>query len=76
MEANIELLTDKMLLSINMCIGQLCKLREEVMAIKNVTKLQAMAGVSTPAPGDGLTEAKILKLTAHRAKVEAKRHAK
>jgi hypothetical protein len=76
----VELLADKMMLNIDVCVRQLMILREEVEAIRNLcAKLrdnQIQAGVSTPALSNGLSDAKIVKLINHRAKVEAKRHAK
>lgn len=72
----IQLVADQMLLNIDMTLGQLMTIRNEVERIKNnCSKLQSIqADVSTPALSNGIQDAVIAKVLNNRARTLAKKH--
>ena len=69
-------LADQVLLNIDTSMGQLMHLRKVIENIKtDCSKLQRMAGVSTPALRNG-TDAAIATVLNNRARTIAKRHFK
>lgn len=73
---SIYRIADQMLLNIDTSLAQLMRLRNDIEGIKkDCSKLQSMAGVSTPALSNG-EDAAIAMVLNHRARNIAKRNSK